>query len=757
MTPTELENKPLALPGAAVPSMADSNLARTGFMPPLYGPSEGNPHQPPGLSSPPTLSSLLQALRRRWPLALALALVGTFVAVLAVFIVFPPRYAAAVILQVSARADSPVFGEGHQEETPHAVIKLNIAGLVKSTQVLQNALVQKTSTGKNIKDLAIVREHGGSVEWLEGRLKTDFQNGPDWLRITLSADRPDEAAELVNAVGRAVVEESAEKDKDRRERRIRQLKENQGKLEVELSKLRQQRNLREKEARVKDREVQLEKYRGALVSLSRVEDKVAGNLLEQTKAREELATLQLRLKKIDDIAISAEKVEDAFRKDPRSQGLLQELDKVEKEYIDTKSTGRAEFVGTILGNLNLKKQDIQKRIADLRQQLRPELESRWRDKIADDMLDRSIKLADTLATLEKLDPLLKAELQRARDEAKQLEPANQPLPLEIVHLRERITNMEASLAKITQTIEVMRADVLNPRVAISQLAAAPTDKDYSRQIKLAGGGGVFLFGLLLFGVAFMEFRSRKISGADDVAQGLGLNVVGSLPALPARSSKSAAQPPGQALALPGRAAEAIDGVRTMLLHAARTDNLRVLMVTSALPGEGKTTLAGQLAMSLARSWRKTLLIDGDLRHPGAHKLFELAAEPGFSEVLRNEANPADAIKPTALSRLWLLPAGQFDDHAAQALAQDSLRDLFEQLKQQYDFIIVDSSPVLPVADALLLGQNVDGVIFSILKDVSRVPAVHAAQQKLNNLGIRTVGAVMIGATGDAGNVDYHYA
>ena len=194
----------------------------------------------------------------------------------------------------------------------------------------------------------------------------------------------------------------------------------------------------------------------------------------------------------------------------------------------------------------------------------------------------------------------------------------------------------------------------------------------------------------------------------------------------------------------------------MLLHASRSESLRVIMITSASGGEGKTSLATQLAASLARAWRKTLLLDGDLRKPTAHKVFDVPQDPGFSELLRNEVSVGDAIKPTLLGRLWLMPAGQFDSHALQALAQDNMRTVFEQLKQQYDFIIVDACPVLPVADALVLGQHVDGVIFSILRDVSRVPAVYAAQQKMNNLGIRTLGAVMIGAKGEQGNPGYAY-
>ena len=190
--------------------------------------------------------------------------------------------------------------------------------------------------------------------------------------------------------------------------------------------------------------------------------------------------------------------------------------------------------------------------------------------------------------------------------------------------------------------------------------------------------------------------------------------------------------------------EAIDAIRTVLLHSPRGEAPRVIMVTSALGGEGKTTLATHLAASLARAWRKTLLIDCDLRNPGAHRQFDLAVEPGMSEALRGEVEFEDAVRPTLVSRLWLLPAGKFDSHAVQALAQDGVRNVFERLKEEYDFIVIDTSPVLPVADALLVAQHADAALFAVLRDVSRIPSVQAAHQRLAALGVRTLGAVVIG-------------
>jgi capsular exopolysaccharide synthesis family protein len=180
------------------------------------------------------------------------------------------------------------------------------------------------------------------------------------------------------------------------------------------------------------------------------------------------------------------------------------------------------------------------------------------------------------------------------------------------------------------------------------------------------------------------------------------------------------------------------------------------MVTSAVSGEGKTSLASQLVVSLARAGHNALLVDGDLRNPGADRHFGLDGGPGLSELLRGEIDLAAAVRPTPAGGAWIMTAGKVDLRAIQCLGGDSLRSLFEQLRQQFDFVVVDSSPVLSVADALLIGQHVDGVIFSVLCDVSRMPRMAAAQHRLALLGIPTLGAVVIGAGEDPYSPKYHW-
>jgi len=183
----------------------------------------------------------------------------------------------------------------------------------------------------------------------------------------------------------------------------------------------------------------------------------------------------------------------------------------------------------------------------------------------------------------------------------------------------------------------------------------------------------------------------------------------------------------------------------MLLHASRVNSTRAVMITSAMKGEGKTSLAAHLATSLARAGRKTLLIDCDLRRPRLHQLFDVARLPGLCELLRGEAEVNDVIRPTPADDLNMIPAGHCDGIALQAIAQDGFREILTLLKKRYDFIIIDSAPVLPVVDTMLLSQQVDAVLFSIMRDVSRVPHVHAAHERLASLGVKMLGAVVSAA------------
>jgi capsular exopolysaccharide synthesis family protein len=290
-------------------------------------------------------------------------------------------------------------------------------------------------------------------------------------------------------------------------------------------------------------------------------------------------------------------------------------------------------------------------------------------------------------------------------------------------------------------------------------AELPTLRDEYRRHKLSGGAGAAALVGIVLGVSFLEFRARRVSSVDQIVQGLGMNLVGALPALPARPrSRRSLEGSDDALAWRNILVESVDAARTAILHASRAESIRVVMITSAQGGEGKTSLACHLALSLARAGRKTLLVDCDLRNPSAHTLFEVSPAPGLSELLRggDEVTPAAAVHATPNEGLHLMPAGECDDRVLQSLARDDVGHLFRQLKGDYDFVVVDTAPVLPVADSLLLSQHVDAVLFSVLNGVSRVPKVYEASSRLTALGARVLGAVVMGVRGELGAPDRTY-
>ena len=242
---------------------------------------------------------------------------------------------------------------------------------------------------------------------------------------------------------------------------------------------------------------------------------------------------------------------------------------------------------------------------------------------------------------------------------------------------------------------------------------------------IAGLGGIGGFALTCLGIAYLEFRNRRLNGPEQVDEGLGIRVVGTLPAAVVAQGCSTRTHP-----IVAQLTESIDSVRTILMHDSTSKRRQVVLVTSAATMEGRTTVASQLAASLARAGRRTLLVDGDFRRPALHALFDVPLEDGLCEVLRAEVDVADVIRPTHAEGLWLLTAGYCDVDAIHALATEQMQPVFDKLRSEYDFIIIDGAPVLGMSDALIFGQYSDGAILSVRRDHSQMPKINQAAELL---------------------------
>jgi capsular exopolysaccharide synthesis family protein len=171
---------------------------------------------------------------------------------------------------------------------------------------------------------------------------------------------------------------------------------------------------------------------------------------------------------------------------------------------------------------------------------------------------------------------------------------------------------------------------------------------------------------------------------------------------------------------------------------------RCLLVTSAVGGEGKTTLAAQLAARCGNAGISTVLIDADMRRAALSPLLDVPAGPGLSDVLNEEAKLEEVVVPLQGGTFYLLPAGTAVQDTSSILQGRGLPMLIAELRQRYELIIIDSPPTLPVPDALILGRWTDGALLAARFEVSRSPQVERARKQLDNAGITVLGTVING-------------
>ena len=239
------------------------------------------------------------------------------------------------------------------------------------------------------------------------------------------------------------------------------------------------------------------------------------------------------------------------------------------------------------------------------------------------------------------------------------------------------------------------------------MGAGPVPSQTLKYIVLGVFGGLAAGVAAAFGLNYLDPSLRTI---DQVEQRTGLGVVASVPLIKSRGPSSG----NGGLNLPsvsdrrGVVAEAFRTMRATLAMISGREKHRVFLITSAIPGEGKTFTSSNFAATLAQQGFRTLLIDADLRKPSVSKLFfNENLKPGLSEVLMGSCPAGEAVVETKIENLWVLPAGGIAPNPSELLAQPAFGELINKLRGEYDRIVIDSSPVLAVRDPLLLAKSVD--------------------------------------------------
>ena len=221
------------------------------------------------------------------------------------------------------------------------------------------------------------------------------------------------------------------------------------------------------------------------------------------------------------------------------------------------------------------------------------------------------------------------------------------------------------------------------------------------------GGGMLAVGLAFF----FEYLDNRIKTPDELRTHLGLPTLGWLPKIDHKHAGS-----GYPLitdGVPPEFVEAFRTLRTNVLFSSTEEGARFLMVSSSAPGEGKTVVASNLAISLAQSGQRVLLIDGDLRRGKLHDVFGQKRDPGLSNLLVGNAKASEVVQKSRVPGLWVLSAGRFPPNPTELLGSKRFRDFLGSLGEHFDWVLVDTPPVMAVTDATVVAHEIGGVVFVV--------------------------------------------
>ncbi|HVT88808.1 MAG TPA: polysaccharide biosynthesis tyrosine autokinase [Tepidisphaeraceae bacterium] len=340
-----------------------------------------------------------------------------------------------------------------------------------------------------------------------------------------------------------------------------------------------------------------------------------------------------------------------------------------------------------------------------------------------------------------------AALSSREDQLKQALLTQRDLALDLNSKAAELSQLQTDAKRLERLLDVLdnrikevdvNGDTGTTTVSILEPARAATSPVSPKRSRVLGTA--MALGLM-FGIALCVLVDRldmRIRSIDEVAQALGLPVLGVISHMDRRSSIIQR---GQYVKLQPRSdvAESYRTLRTGIHFGVRS-NCRTILVSSPMPGDGKSTCASNLAIALAQTDCRVLLIDADCRKPVQHKIFELKDEMGLAAILEGKAAARQAIRTGILDRLDILPCGYLPENPAELLNSEAFKQLLAEMTVQYDKVVIDSPPLIPVTDARILSAACDVTIIVLRADKStRRGAEHAMT------AVSTVGGVVLGA------------
>jgi polysaccharide biosynthesis transport protein len=671
--------------------------------------------------------------------AIAMGIVGGAALATVAWVSAPTMFTASALIRISA-------------ENPNLLFKIDDThssfDIYKGTQIqlLTSELVLNSALGKVPKVETLKREED-PLRWLARSLQMDVPGNAEILRVSLSATDKNDAAAIVQAVVDSYMTEVVDKERLDRTHRLSELEHVYTEKETEMRSRRTE--LKKLTEQIGSGDAGTLSIKQQLATQQYGEKSSEFNRLrgELQRARASLAAKLSLIKTRPERPAELIDPDSAADLDPTCIRLQEELRNLEDQFRETKSvvkenSGMAKTLTVKYARMH---QSLEDQLATRRQLLgrQKAIKTGEGGSLEAEAKELQAQVALLTEQYEQADK----DLTTQRKQTELL--GNSSIDVEM--MRGEIQGLERVSTVIRDERQKLQVEQdTRPRIKLQQGATPPVAPDRSSRVQNTITAGIFGFlapiGLLLW----WDVRGRRINSIGDIATGLGLTVIGTVPHISDRQSAGSGAGKRRYRQMQICLDHSIDGIaaKLFLRHDAR--GARVVLVSSATRGEGKSTLSIQLAKRLALTGASTLLVDFDLRKPSLHNVFDAPRGPGLTEFLRGGSELAPLVRRTDLKNLSLLTAGSPFTDSLGTLSNGVTRSLFDKARGDYDFVIVDGSPILPVVDALLTSQHVDTVVLAVRRDISQAHRIKLACEQLSDFGVEEFVAVLTGT-----NEDFH--
>lgn len=679
--------------------------------------------------------TVLAALRCWWQIVVPVSIVAAGVTAAILLALHKPQFTADSWLMITENRDHLLKPQTHEESEKFIQTQMEIIRSQKLlSPLMSDAEIVKTPELMNELDPA---------QALAKQLNVKARGQSDIYVVSFTSESPAKAKIIVNSAVEAYLNYSRDRESEHGNEMIRLLRNQSTDLHRELNLLRE--DVRKKSISATG----IDPFRfGAKDGEAEGTNNPFGDLQKQiVESQVEQQILDARIK------VEKERRDNAVSKPTEAEiarqiGLQPEfLDQqariasLEAKVLDFEKTGKNLATNPLYkqtqAELLKQRAALEKQTADLHEQIEDSLATQM--AASNETKLRQLEEEYNAGSVRLL--ILEEKFKEGMNAAKQYTGET----LELEFARAKLTQVTAVHDAINQrALEISTERYAPSRISLFKAADLPVRPDELYPWKKLGmGAGLAFLVPLLLCVAWEHFFGRITSRAQ-LERLNQLSIVGEVTSLPKRSNRSA------------RAArsvqrdvmlfeESVDSLRTYLSLSSSAQDQQVVAVCSAVSGEGKTSLAAQLAVCIARATREpTLLIDGDMRSPDVHNVFELQLGPGLAEVLQKEESLEESIDTSFSEWLHVLTAGRLRTNPHRLMGSGDFESILARLKTTYRHIIIDTPPILPASESLMFARSANTAVLCMRRDFSRLDQSKSAVSRMAAAGIHLSGAVLNG-------------